>query len=139
MITIRQYAEQNQLSDRTARKQLDRMVLLGKLVKEKRTSNFYTYYEPRQDVRWHDPFNRTLARQIARPVVEVPEPVKKKSMEKPQKVSKPKALALDATAIAHTASLQHWFKHIRGRNNDADNSRNIAQAPGQDLLQVQRP
>jgi DNA-binding CsgD family transcriptional regulator len=84
MITIKKYAEEKGLSDRTARKQLEKMVATGELVREKGVNKVYVFYTPKQDsVRWHDPFNKALK---AKPfALEVPKPVKKKVWKNPRK------------------------------------------------------
>jgi hypothetical protein len=66
MITIKEYAKKRKISERTARKQLDRKVDLGKMERQKGPNNSYVYYEPKHDTyRWHDPFNKTkVARSI---------------------------------------------------------------------------
>jgi hypothetical protein len=66
MITIKEYAKKRKISERTARKQLDRKVALGELARQKGSSNAYIYYEPKYEHRnWHDPFNKTkVARSV---------------------------------------------------------------------------
>jgi len=66
VITIKQYAKEKNLSERTARKQLDRMLDLGEMERMKGPNNSYVYYKPKYEHRnWHDPFNKTkVARSI---------------------------------------------------------------------------
>ncbi len=67
MITIKEYAKKRKISERTARKQLDRKVDKGEMERQKGPNNSYVYYEPKHDnYRWHDPFNKTL--KVARSV-----------------------------------------------------------------------
>jgi hypothetical protein len=66
MISIKQYAKEKNLSERTARKQLDRMLDLGEMERLKGPNNSYVYYKPKYEHRnWHDPFNKTA---LARPI-----------------------------------------------------------------------
>jgi DNA-binding CsgD family transcriptional regulator len=59
MMTIKQYATEKGISDRTARKQLERLVAMGELVREKGLHKLYVFYKPKKDdVKWHDPFNK---------------------------------------------------------------------------------
>ena len=59
MITIKEYAKKRKISERTARKQLDRKVDKGEMERQKGPNNSYVYYEPKHDgYRWHDPFNK---------------------------------------------------------------------------------
>jgi hypothetical protein len=59
MFTIKEYAEQRKISERNARKQLDRKVEIGALLR-KRGSHCYMYYDaaPTPAFNWHDPFNK---------------------------------------------------------------------------------
>ena len=67
MITIKEYAKKRKISERTARKQLDRKVDKGEMERQKGPNNSYVYYTPTyQNFRWHDPFNKTL--KVARSV-----------------------------------------------------------------------
>jgi hypothetical protein len=60
MISIKQYAKEKNLSERTARKQLDRMLDLGEMERMKGPNNSYVYYKRKYEHRnWHDPFNKT--------------------------------------------------------------------------------
>ena len=127
MTSIKEYASKHKVSHRTARRQLDRMVEVGEMVRTKGPSNMFVY-EQRPgfaEMRWHDPFNRTKELEVARSIQAVPK-TKDETVEKPKKVSKPKALALDAKARAHTAALQHWFKNARGSGAHADRGEHIA-------------
>jgi len=126
MTSIKEYASKHKVSHRTARRQLDRMVEVGEMVRTKGPSNMFVY-EQRPgfaEMRWHDPFNRTKELEVARSVQQNAE--EKKGVAKPAQVSKPKALALDAKARAHTAALQHWFKNARGSGAHADRGEHIA-------------
>jgi len=58
VITIKEHAKKNQISERTARRQLDNLIKTGKLVRTKGLNNVFFYHEPKV-LRWHDPFNRT--------------------------------------------------------------------------------
>ena len=59
MITIKEYAKKRKISERTARKQLDRKVDKGEMERQKGPNNSYVYYTPTyQNFRWHDPFNK---------------------------------------------------------------------------------
>jgi len=61
MMTIKEYAKKRKISERTARKQLDRKVDKGEMERQKGPNNSYVYYTPTyQNFRWHDPFNKTL-------------------------------------------------------------------------------
>ena len=63
MISIKEYAKQHKVAERTARKRLDRQVSLGLFERKKGEGNAFLYYEKKvsDGVRWHDPFNRCRA------------------------------------------------------------------------------
>jgi DNA-binding CsgD family transcriptional regulator len=63
MISIKEYAKKHKISERTARKQLDRKVELGVMNRQKGSKNSYVYYEPKHNsYKWHDPFNKCRAK-----------------------------------------------------------------------------
>jgi DeoR/GlpR family transcriptional regulator of sugar metabolism len=64
MITVKEHAKKNNISERTARKQLEHLIKIGKLVRTRGPNNMFTYYEPKI-MRWHDPFNRTKQNEMA--------------------------------------------------------------------------
>lgn len=123
MMTIKEYAKKRKISERTARKQLDRKVALGTLARQKGSSNAYLYYEPKnEEYRWHDPFNKiSVARSIQKDEGE-----NTKAVARPAQVQQQKPLAVNGKAVAHSASLQRWFDHIRSGRADADNGGNAA-------------
>jgi hypothetical protein len=59
MFTIKEYAKQSKITERAARKQLDRKVESG-YMKRKRGAHRYMYYYADQTpaFNWHDPFNK---------------------------------------------------------------------------------
>jgi hypothetical protein len=125
VITIKQYAKKKKISERTARKQLDRKVDLGQMERQKGPSNSYVYYEPKyKEFRWHDPFNKIS---LARPI---PKDKGKntKAVERPAQVQQQKPLAINGEAVAYSSPLQHWFEHLRRRRANADHGSNPAQA-----------
>ena len=123
MISIKQYAKEKNLSERTARKQLDRMLDLGEMERMKGPNNSYVYYKPKYEHRnWHDPFNKiSVARSIQKD-----ERKNTKAVARPAQVQQQKPLAVNGKAVAHSASLQRWFDHIRSGRADADNGGNAA-------------
>jgi len=63
MISIKEYAKQHKVAERTARKRLDRQVSLGLFERKKGEGNAFLYHEKKvsDGVRWHDPFNKCRA------------------------------------------------------------------------------
>ena len=123
MITIKEYAKKRNISERTARKQLDLNVDLGQMEREKGPNNCYVYYEPKfQDFRWHDPFNKiSLARSVPKN-----EGKNTKAVERPAQVQEQKPLAINGKAVAYSSPLQHWFEHLRRRRANANHGSNPA-------------
>jgi len=60
MITIRDYAKKHKISEKTARRQLDRMVERGEMERLRGPNNLFLYKEKPTTpaIKWHDPFNR---------------------------------------------------------------------------------
>ena len=60
MITIRDYAKKKKFSEKTARRQLDRMVERGEMERLRGPNNLFLYKEKPTTpaIKWHDPFNK---------------------------------------------------------------------------------
>jgi DeoR/GlpR family transcriptional regulator of sugar metabolism len=60
MTTIRDYAKKHKISEKTARRQLDRMVERGEMERLRGPNNLFLYKEKPKTpaIKWHDPFNR---------------------------------------------------------------------------------
>jgi hypothetical protein len=61
MFTLKEYAEQRKISEPTARKQLDRKIVIGSLLRKREQNGFMYYEKPLLPAfNWHDPFNKTI-------------------------------------------------------------------------------
>ena len=58
MITVREYAKKNKVSENSARKRLEHKVEVGYMLKKRGPDNRFIYYDKPPAVKWHDPFNR---------------------------------------------------------------------------------
>lgn len=57
MITVREYATKQKISENSARKRLERKVKLGYMRRMRGSDHKYVYYDKPPEMKWHDPFN----------------------------------------------------------------------------------
>lgn len=57
MMTVREYANQQKISENSARKRLERKVKLGYMRRMRGPDHKYVYFDKPPEMKWHDPFN----------------------------------------------------------------------------------
>ena len=104
--SIKDYAKKRKVSLRTARKQLNRKVELGELLKARGPMNVFMYYEKPKlsKIKWHDPFNLVKRNEMARSVQE-DSGEDTEIVEESGHISDPKEVASHATSSHDLASV----------------------------------